>query len=406
MKAISIYTLTSALHDENAVGQMTADFLSQLHIEHDYKHNDYSDYGTAPLSLIFVRTGGTENLFKSLLPLLCRQAPHPIYLLAAPVNNSLAASMEMLSYLRQQGIDGEILHGAPDGLGKRITALAQMAQAQRRLRGARLGVVGRPSDWLIASHADAQAINDRLGVTLVDIDIKELLEIYRDTGLNVNQSTEHAAPSCSLEVAAAMPDARRLHVALSRLVDRHHLAGLTIRCFDLLDTIHNTGCLALALLNASGIVAGCEGDIPAALTMMISQALLGVTGFQANPSAIDRASRSITLAHCTVPLNMVQSYEFDTHFESGIGVGIRGYLPKGDATLFKVSGDLQRAFLAHGVITDNTSYPGLCRTQVRITLDSPDPIDNYFLTSPIGNHHIVIPGHHQQLLSEFVKNIR
>ena len=53
---------------------------------------------------------------------------------------------------------------------------------------------------------------------------------------------------------------------------------------------------------------------------------LGISGFQANPSSINPETGEIIFAHCTIPLNMVERYELDTHFESGIGTGIRGYM--------------------------------------------------------------------------------
>jgi L-fucose isomerase-like protein len=105
------------------------------------------------------------------------------------------------------------------------------------------------------------------------------------------------------------------------------------------------------------------------------------------------------LAHCTIPLNMVERYELDTHFESGIGIGIRGYMKPGDVTLFKVSGDLTRHFIAESQLLRNQAEPDLCRTQQVIRLDDAAQAQ-YFLTNPIGNHHIVLPGHVKALLSE------
>ena len=58
-------------------------------------------------------------------------------------------------------------------------------------------------------------------------------------------------------------------------------------------------------------------------------------------------------AHCTIPFNMVDYYELDTHFESGIGVGIRGYMKEGPVTIFKVSGDLSRCFIEEGELVQN-----------------------------------------------------
>ena len=405
MKKISIYTLTSKLHDEQAVAIATQEFLSSLCIDYELKGADFTDYGSSPLNLIYVRTGGTEGLFKSLLPQLQARSPHPIYLLTSGKSNSLAASMEILSYLRQQGLRGEILHGSSTHINLRLSALQQVVTARRRLRGQRLGVIGQPSDWLISSYADAQVIREKLGVELVDIDIQEVLEEFNS--ISQNDSTLEISPSNtpSAQVASALPDAMRLYHALRKVIERHDLAGFTIRCFDLLTAIHNTGCLALAKLNTEGIVAGCEGDVPAALSMLICQALLDITGFQANPSSIEPDMGMITLAHCTIPLNLVSSYELDTHYESGIGVGIRGKIFEGDATIFKVSGDLSRYFISEGTMAINKPNPSLCRTQVNFSFDDTDLIQGYFLSSPIGNHHIVLPGYHQSLLEEFMHSM-
>ncbi len=403
MNKISIYTLTSSLHDEKAVAISTQQFLSSLEVDYDFKGADFTDYGTAPLSLIYVRTGGTEGLFKSLFPQL--KAPHPIYLLTSGQSNSLAASMEILSYLRQQGVVGEILHGSPLHINLRLADLQRVAAARLHLQGQRLGVIGQPSDWLIASHVDTQLVCDKLGVELVQIDIQEVLDIFNCVPLNNSTIDINPWRPPTPIVAKALPDAMRLYHALRQVVERYRLAGFTIRCFDLLTALHNTGCLALAVLNAEAIVAGCEGDVPAALSMLIAQALLGITGFQANPSSIDPDTGMMTLAHCTIPLNLVSSYELDTHFESGIGVGIRGDIFEGDATLFKVSGDLSRHFIAEGTMAVNKPNPCLCRTQVNISLDDPQLVKDYFLTTPIGNHHIVLPGYHQSLLEEFMRSI-
>ena len=65
---IAIYTITSTLHDPQTVASLTQEFLSSLSISYVLKDDDYSDYGTHDLDLIYVRTGGTEGLFKQLLP--------------------------------------------------------------------------------------------------------------------------------------------------------------------------------------------------------------------------------------------------------------------------------------------------------------------------------------------------
>lgn len=372
---ISVYTLTSELHDEQSVELLTQEFLASLDINFDLKGNDYSDFGSQPLCLIYVRTGGTEGIFKKLLPSLLEKSQRPFYLLTSGQSNSLAASMEILSYLQQRNLRGEILHGSTDYVTGRIEALLRVEEARRQLQGARLGIIGKPSDWLISSDADYEAVRERLGIELVNIPMQELLDTIVSNDI---------------------------YGGLKAIIDRYQLKGFTLRCFDLLTSLKTTGCLALARLNAEGYVAGCEGDVPAMLSMMIIRSLTGLSGFQANPARINPETGELLFAHCTIPLNMVESYELDTHFESGIGVGVRGFMKAGPVTLFKVSGDLSRHFVAEGSLIKNTTEPNLCRTQQVIRLADKRQA-TYFLTQPIGNHHIVVPGHIGWLLEEVIK---
>ena len=398
MKDIAIYTLTSELHDAEAVGNMTNSFLASLQTEYDLKGDNYADYGTHTLDLIFVRTGGTEGIFRRLLPQLQAQSDKPFYLLTSGKSNSWAASMEILSYLRQNNLKGEIIHGSADYIQRRINLLANAGRAMQQLDGSLLGIVGKPSDWLISSSFDREVVRRQLGIHLKDIDMQELLDAI--SSIPVNDKTEEAVPSEA--IGKALPGALRIYEGLKQIVARHQLQGFTIRCFDLLTALRNTGCIALAKLNAEGIVAGCEGDVPAMLSMKIAQALTGFSGFQANPANINPETGEITFAHCTIPLNMVERYELDTHFESGIGVGIRGFMREGPVTIFKVSGDLSRCFVAEGELVRNMAKPDLCRTQQVIQLDEPEKAA-YFLTNPIGNHHIILPGRWCEALEEILK---
>ncbi len=392
---ISLYTLTSSLHDEAAVAQSTHDFLSPLKLDYTFRGADFGSYGQEDsLDLIYVRTGGTEGIFQGLLPGM--RQDRPFYLLASGTSNSLAASMEILSYLNLKGLRGEILHGSPEWLHERITELEAVSDALRFLKGKRLGVVGAPSDWLISSGCDRDSVRAKAGIEILDIPISRLLDRYRTLPegdvsnwmkIPCREGTEEA-------VHGALEGADRIYRALKSLVAEYQLDGLTLRCFDLLTAVGNTGCLALARLNAEGFVATCEGDIPAMLTMLLARALCGQSGFQCNPARMDPQSGEILFAHCTLPLSMADGFNFDTHFESGIGVGIHGNIPEGPVTILKVDGALKRSFACDAVLERNEYGTQLCRTQVLVRLSDPRVIRDYFLREPIGNHHVLLPGHH------------
>ena len=382
---IALYTITSGLHseviDDFSREPFILDIQNALGQDVIFRGADFSDYGTHDRDLIYVRTGGTEGIFKTL-------AVHGyVRLLTSGKSNSLAASMEILSYLRQNGRSGEIIHGSTDYIVSRIISECAGTPAQDSseghdspvlalppvdFEGARLGVIGRPSDWLISSDVDYSKAKTQLGLELVDIPISELID----------EVSGFKGDMRSFEGSEAIFD------ALLRIVERWHLSGLTLRCFDLLDTLHNTGCLALAKLNAMGVPSSCEGDIPALITMMLARKFTGVSGFQCNLSRVD--GDELLFAHCTVPLDMVTSFRYDTHFESGIGTAIKGELPLGPVTVMKVSPDLEHMVAIPGSIIRNQSEAGLCRTQVIVKIPEGG---QYFLTGPLSNHHVIVPGH-------------
>ena len=399
MMDIAVYTLTSELHDAKSVDSTTKDFLESLQLLDALKLDDYSDYGSHTLSLIYVRTGGTEGIFKRMLPSLLQSTNRPFYLLTSGKSNSLAASLEILSFLRQNGFLGEVIHGSTTYMEQKIALLYQVEQAIRQLATTRLGVIGQPSDWLISSNVDYALIKERLGIELIDVQMDDVLKrLEVEAQASVKELLElERLKGIPEKIRASLSGAIRIYQALKYIVEDYSLDGFTIRCFDLLSAVHNTGCLALAQLNADGIVAGCEGDIPAMLTMQIGKAVTGVSGFQANPASIDVEKGELVFAHCTIPLNMVQHFDLDTHFESGIGVGIRGYMQEGPVTVFKVAGNLSRYFVEEGLLIANQAKPNLCRTQQVIRLTHPERV-NYFLNEPIGNHHIILPGHCKALL--------
>ena len=87
---IALYTLTSSLHDRNAVDALSLEFLSsieELGCKFDFRGDSFATYGQSDLDVIFIRTGGSEGLFKQVFPTLSGN----ILLLTSGKSNSLAA---------------------------------------------------------------------------------------------------------------------------------------------------------------------------------------------------------------------------------------------------------------------------------------------------------------------------
>ncbi len=394
--SICVYQIQSPLTQvkKDRTDSYLADVSAALGEE--LKLTELNAFCAAGFGLVFIASGGSEGIF-------LRQyegfAHRPCYILTSGESNSLAASMEILSYLQEHGQQGEILHGSVEDVARRIRALRSAAAAKEKLKGTRAGVIGQPSDWLIASSDDGTAYAQKLGITLQHVPIDELIAQFHQGGYPENEWTELLKTE-AYDIAE-VEKALNVYGALRRLVEKYQLSALTVRCFDLLDAIHTTGCLGLAILNAEGIPAGCEGDVPSLISMDILHAVSGQPVFMCNPSRIDTAAGQMVLAHCTLPLNMPKSLRLMTHYESDIGVAIAGDIPARECTIFKTSAKLDRYYAKRGVITENLREAHLCRTQIRLKLDD----FSYFLTRPIGNHHLVCLGDYTDAIEELFSQL-
>ena len=302
--AIGIYSLISPVHDVKRVEEDTRGFLDAIekNLKEDFVKCQIDTFSNYPLSLIFVASGGVEGQFKQNY----KKMKEPYYLLTNGENNSFAASLEILTFLKQQGLKGEILHGSVDYISSRVKDINSIEKAKEKLRGINIGVIGKPSDWLIASHVNYEELNKKFGINAIEIDIEELLEEIGKIEANCidtlkgNKKIERLYQNSFNN--ESLQEALRIYMALKNIAYKYDLKGLTIRCFDLLSTVHNTGCIALALLNDEGIISSCEGDVPALISMLILDAISERPVFMANPSSIDIEKNEVILAHCTVPL--------------------------------------------------------------------------------------------------------
>ena len=383
---IGIYKIVSSLHDQEYISKNTNDFISNIENELGSKIDFISkeDFSSYDLVLTLIQSGGSENQFKKVY----KELPRPYLLLTYGSNNSLAASMEILSFLHNNKEEGEILHGSISYIVSRINYYIN----NKEITYKRLGVIGRPSDWLISSNVDYSLVKEKFGIELINISLNELVNEYK----SINGNHVELDPNFSKK---EVDNALNLHQALVNVKDKYGLSGLTLRCFSLLSRIKTTGCLGLALFNKEGITATCEGDVPTMLSMHICNEICGNPGFQANPSRIELDKGEIIFAHCTIPLNMISNPTLMTHFESGIGVALRGVLDLEKATIFKLGSDLKSYFVETGEIVENLKEDNLCRTQIRIKMDNLES----FLKNPKGNHHVIIYGDYKQAIIDFLE---
>ena len=382
---INVIRLRSKLHDENKEMIKENDqFLDELNNE--LMNDDLmllENAKEASYDIIFIESGGSESEFVKIFDKL----EEPIILLSNGKNNSLPASLEIKTYISQKNKSCLLLTGDESQIATGIRNASCIYGAIRSLNNTNLGVIGKPSDWLIASQVDYQLVKEKYGVNLIDIPMLELeIELKKNEPSDIPHYDQLVKRFKNKET---LDGALKFYSALRRIITRYNLSGFTLRCFDLLGPYKNTACLAFGLLNEQGITAACEGDVPSLLTMHFVRALTNMPSFQSNPSSINFAENSILFAHCTLPLNMVQKYTLTTHFESGLGIGIKGEMPLGKVSVLKLAPSLKcdDSVTFSGTIKKNLSLPNYCRTQIEV-----EPEDGgmfSIIKDNFGNHIII-----------------
>ena len=402
---IALVSILSETHNEQRINKTLKPKIEILEQKFELEKISadeipFTDFSEYDMTINFIKSGGSEDIFAENVEYL----PQPVYLLATELHNSLPAALEILSFLNAEDIAGKILHGEMEDLIIEIEELTAYKKVRDEIADARFGIIGKPSDWLIGSQVDYEHAAHHWGSEFVDIELEQLYQALE----NVDSAKAKRIAADFLENAAKivesneadLVEASKIYLALKEVITKNDLDVITIRCFDIVKKLDTTGCLALSLLNNEGLVAGCEGDVPAAFTMFLAYQLTGVMPFMANPAAIDKKNDEILFAHCTVATDISEDYIIRSHYETGIGVGIQGILEKGSVTIFKIGGaGLEQYFVAEGEIIENLDSANACRTQLKISL--PQSSD-YFLNDSIGNHHLIIPGYHADKINEFL----
>ncbi|MFX0050899.1 MAG: hypothetical protein ACFE8U_06340 [Candidatus Hermodarchaeota archaeon] len=387
------------------------EILSQLFLDDNqivsperYFSEDYSNFQTDQ-HYIFVGTGGTEKEIADFVKQ--SKLSTPIILLSYELHNSLPAAMETRSYLEQEKIESRITHDHLTELTSTFKRLKEYNAIKDKLDNSRMGIIGEPSEWLIASQIDENKVKENWGITFVSIPIKELLsvqEVPTPTELDefsdqfINKATDSKVSSEEVVKAAIVFD------RLNQLAKQFQLDAVTVECFSLVQETSITSCYALSLLNDEGIVAGCEGDIPSTFTMLLLFLLVDNPVFMANVIDVNTRKNSIKLAHCTVPTKIIENYAITTHFETGKSVAIRGQFKTAqEVTILKIGGkDLTHWWVTRGKIISIPENKFACRTQIEVSINEPV---RYFLEESIANHHCIVRGNHVERIQEFLDYI-
>ena len=171
---------------------------------------------------------------------------------------------------------------------------------------------------------------------------------------------------------ADIVEAAKNYIVIRRLMEAEGCQGISINCLGW----QNPVCIAFSKLLDEGIVAGCEADYNAAISMLLTQLLFERSGFIQDPSP-NTISNTLIGAHCT---STTKLEGFDKpyrapyllrNYHTRTGVSPQVLWPVGrDVTIMDFEGP-GKMTLGSGKVVSNIPQPpsGCCRTAVEITVD-------------------------------------
>lgn len=302
--------------------------------------------------------------------------------------NAMPAVMDCWAHLRNRKIQVERVFDENSFAEK-----CGVAAVMDRIRATRLLIIGYTQSWVVSASVDERRIEDRFGIRSVHIGLEELFSEYAA----VPRSPEVAAFAADYLGSAAacveprtqhVEDAYRLYLAMKNLMERYACNAVAISCFSLVKQLRVTSCIALSLLNDQpSTIAACEGDLDAAISMIVGKAVSGLPVFMGNP--VYHLDDSLDLVHCTAPRRLTggaMNYTVRSHHETGLSVAQRIEIdaPR-TATLFRIGNEFSEATLFPAEFVDNPDED-TCRTQFRFRIDSAQKR----IDESLGCHHMVI----------------
>lgn len=333
--------------------------------------------------IILFMSGGSERRAIQLI-----QPEYPVLLLSIRGNNAYAAATEVMAWMvnnNRFALLSDAMDAFETGL---IDRWRQTVSVWHSLRGKKAGLIGTVSDWLVASDVPAERLLRLFNITLEEIPWSTL------EGYNEQEPDTALLHHFNSHRMTGLIGASRVLTLLRQVVAENGFSAIAVECFSLVQQKKVTACLALAQLNNEGVVAACEGDLASMAGMILLGAVACSVTWMANTTRI--TDNTLFLSHCTAAFDLVSNIKLVTHYETDCSLAIDGTVTASEVTIFRLSGSLDKAFIAEGKVI---SHPGLinaCRTQVEIEL----PLQSLALlrNQPLGNHLVMAPGKHAGLL--------
>jgi L-fucose isomerase-like protein len=281
---------------------------------------------TVDALLVFQATFADSTLVTT----LAEAADAPIFLWAVPEPwtgsrlrlNSLCGINLAAHALRLREIKFDYAYCSADDpqILKKLNKISAVGALLRRLKTARMGVVGEHPAGMDSCHLDQDQLLETFGIHIEKIDLQavfarartiktaQLASVRADLDEKLDNLTELNQP--------ALNNTLRVYQTLHDLADELALDGLAVRCWpEFFTEMGCAACGAMSMLSDgfSGqklMPCSCEADINGTITQWILQSLSNSPTFGTDMVGVDVDQDVIALWHCGLaPLSMAHPDE-------------------------------------------------------------------------------------------------
>jgi L-fucose isomerase-like protein len=206
---------------------------------------------------------------------------------------------------------------------KKISSLAVAGSLLRRLRSARLGVVGEHPVGMDSCHLDETALGEIFGIQIDKIELADVFARARKIPItSINQTRSQLDSRLdNLNTLEQIPLQGTLSVynALREIATEQNLDGLAVRCWpEFFTELGCAACGAMSMLSdgfglPAPLPCSCEADINGTLTQLLLQWVSDAPAFGTDMVGVDPDKDRIALWHCGLaPLSMADP-KFQPH---------------------------------------------------------------------------------------------
>ena len=332
--------------------------------------------------------------------------------------NSFCAANMNAHALWRMGLRYSFVYGDNDSVREKLCGKFLVVRAIRELARLRIGSVGGRVPGFYTSNYDELGLCAKFGVETEKITLLEVVDKARKILEGSKEPVCAAADKVRVRdvTAEELRKLKALYQALAETAEKYRLSTFALRCWPDVNDIYGLGiCGLIGMLNESGCITACEGDVLGAVAMKLAQWLTdGAVPFFCDWIAFDERENTGVVWHCGAAAPALCPAGCSPQFcKSSIidGGGVKGVtcefpLKPGRVTMLRLGETREqgkyRLFAAAGTALDTDQILRGNPLNVKFDRRIPEMIDTV-IENGIEHHYVVVHGDIMDKLRLFAK---